>query len=132
MTEFVVRMDNRPGRLASLAEVLAQAGVNIEALTAFGFDGEGLIRIIVDDADGARRALNSAGVMADEFQVLKAVVPNSPGEFASIARSLADANINIDAVYTLHSTPAETEFAIVVDEPEGALPYLPVQGSLNR
>ena len=132
MTEFVVRMDNRPGRLASLAEVLAQAGVNIEALTAFGFDGEGLIRIIVDDADRARRALDSAGVVAEEFQVLKAVVPNTPGEFAAIARNLADANINIDAVYTLHTTPAETELAIVVDEPEGALPHLPVQGSLNR
>lgn len=132
MTEFVVRMDNRPGRLASLAEVLAQAGVNIEALTAFGFDGEGLIRIIVDDAEGARRAMKNAGVMAEEFQVLKAVVPNTPGEFAAIARSLANANINIDAVYTLHSTASETEFAIVVDEPEGALPHLPVQGSLKR
>jgi len=32
MTEFVVEMENRPGRLASLAEALAAFGVNIEAL----------------------------------------------------------------------------------------------------
>lgn len=131
MTEFVVRMDNRPGNLARLTEILAQAGINIEALSAFGFDGEGLVRVIVDDADGARRVLDEAGLSSEEFQVLKAVMPNSPGEFAAIARRLADAGINIDAVYTLHASSDQTELAIVVDEPEGAIPLLPVQGRLS-
>jgi hypothetical protein len=131
MTEFVVRMDNRPGNLARLTEVLAQAGVNIEALSAFGFDGEGLVRVIVDDAETARRTLHEAGLRCEEFQVLRAVMSNTPGELAAIARRLADAGINIDAVYTLHADDDQTELAIVVDEPEGARPLLPIQGRLT-
>ena len=49
MTEFVVQMENRPGRLASLTEALAAFGVNIEALAAYGHDGEGTVRLIVDE-----------------------------------------------------------------------------------
>ena len=66
MTEFVVRMDNRPGRLAALIEALAESGVNIEALAAFGINGDGMIRLIVDDAAAARRTFQEAGLAAEE------------------------------------------------------------------
>ncbi|HKZ24329.1 MAG TPA: ACT domain-containing protein [Acidimicrobiia bacterium] len=48
MTEFVVRMANRPGMLASLTETLAAAGINIDALAAYGVDDEGIVRLVVD------------------------------------------------------------------------------------
>src|SRR5687767_325195 len=102
MTEFVVRMDNRPGHLAALTEALADAGVNIEALAAFGLDGEGVVRLIVDDATAARRTLREAGLSAEEHQVLTAFLPHSPGQLAAVARSLADSDINIEAVYVLN------------------------------
>jgi hypothetical protein len=132
MTEFVVRMDNRPGRLAALTEALAEAGVNIEALAAFGLDGEGVVRLIVDDAIAARRTLREAGLSADEHQVLTAFLPHSPGQLAAVARSLADSDINIEAVYVLNSGADGIELAVVVDQPASAIPYLPVRGGLDR
>ena len=50
MTELLVHVENRPGRLATITELLGNAGVNIEALAAYGHDGEGVLRLIVDDA----------------------------------------------------------------------------------
>ena len=132
MTEFVVWMDNRPGRLAALTEALAKAGVNIDALAAFGFDGQGVIRFVVDDATAARRTLSEAGLSADEHQVLTAFLPHTPGQLATVARSLADSDINIEAVYILNSGPEGVELAIVVDQPLSALPHLPVRGTLNK
>ena len=132
MTEFVVRMDNRPGRLAALTEALAEAGVNIEALAAFGLDGEGVVRLIVDDATAARRTLREAGLSADEHQVLTAFLPHSPGQLAAVARSLADSDINIEAVYVLNSGVDGIELAVVVDQPTSAIPHLPVRGGLDR
>jgi hypothetical protein len=44
MTEFTVRLANRPGMLATLTEQLASAGINIEALAAFGVDEMGVVR----------------------------------------------------------------------------------------
>jgi hypothetical protein len=131
MTEFVVHMDNRPGMLASLTEVLAEAGVNIEALAAFGFDGDGVVRLVVDDAKLARRALREAGLAAEEKQVLTTYLPHSPGQLASVARRLADSGVNIDAVYVINTSTDGIELAIAVDQPETALPHLPVHGGVG-
>ena len=132
MTEFVVWMDNQPGRLAALTEALAESGVNIEALAAFGVNGDGMIRLIVDDAAAARRTLQEAGLSAEEHQVLTAFLPHSPGQLATVARSLADSDINIDAVYVLNSGVDGIELAVVVDQPLSAIPHMPVRGGLDR
>lgn len=129
MTEFVVRMENRPGRLASLTEALAAFGVNIEALAAYGHDGEGTTRIIVEDAATTRRVLDEAGLSFEEHTVLAAHMPHLPGELARLTRSLADAGVNIDAIYVLHANADGVEFAVSVDQPESALPHLAVKGS---
>lgn len=130
MTEFVVRMENRPGRLATLTEALAGFGVNIEALTAYGNDGEGTVRLIVDDAVTTRRVLDEAALRFDEHTVLTAHLPDRPGELARLTRSIADLGINIDAVYVLRSNADGVEFAISVEEPESSLAQLPVKGGV--
>lgn len=128
MTEFVVQMENRPGRLATLTESLAAFGVNIEALTAYGHDGEGTVRLIVDDAPTTRRVLAEAALRNEEHTVLTALLPHRPGELARLTRSVADAGINIDAIYVLNTSADGIEFAISVDQPESALPHLEVTG----
>jgi hypothetical protein len=130
MTEFVIRMDNRPGMLASLAEALADAGVNIEALAAFGLDGDGIIRLVVDDAPVARRTFRDSGLAAEEHTVLTTYLPHQPGQLARVARQLADSGVNIDAVYIINSSADGVELAIAVDQPETALPHLPVRGGV--
>lgn len=129
MTEFIVQMENRPGRLAALTEALAAFGVNIEALTAYGHDGEGTVRLIVDDAPTTRRVLSEAALRSEEHTVLTARLPHRPGELARLTRSVADAGVNIDAIYVLNTTADGIEFAISVDQPESALPHLEVTGS---
>ncbi len=130
MTEFVVRMENRPGRLATLTEALAAFGVNIEALAAYGHDGEGTVRLIVDDAATTRRVLSEAALHSEENTVLTALLPHRPGELASLTRLLADAGVNIDAIYVLRSNAEGIEFAISIDQPESAIPELPVTGGV--
>ena len=76
-----------------------------------------MIRLIVDDAAAARRTLREAGLSAEEHQVLTAFLPHSPGQLATVARSLADSDINIDAVYVLNSGADGIELAVVVDQP---------------
>ncbi|HEX5695451.1 MAG TPA: ACT domain-containing protein [Acidimicrobiia bacterium] len=130
MTEFVVQMENRPGRLAALTEALAASGVNIEALAAYGHDGEGTVRLIVDDAPSTRRVLEEAALNHEEHTVLSAHLPHRPGELARLTRALADAGVNIDALYVLRSNAEGVELAIAVDQPESALPHLPITGGV--
>ncbi|MGD2043014.1 MAG: ACT domain-containing protein [Acidimicrobiia bacterium] len=130
MTEFIVNMENRPGRLASLTEALAAFGVNIEALTAYGHDGEGTIRLITSDSPTTRRVLEEAALNYEEHTVLAVRLPHRPGELARITRQLADAGVNIDALYVLRANSDGIELAISVDQPETALPHLDVTGGV--
>jgi hypothetical protein len=120
MTEFTVHLANRPGMLATLTEQIASAGINVEALAAFGLDEEGLVRMMVDDDLTARSVLRRAGMAFEEREVLVTTLPHRPGALATMARRLADAGVNIDAVYLLHSSAEGLEFAIAVDEMEAA------------
>lgn len=131
MTEFIVRMENRPGRLAALAEALAAFEVNIEALTAYGHDGESSVRLIVDDAATTRRVLDEADLGFEENRVLGVTLPHRPGELANMTRMLADAGVNIEAIYVLRSTSDGVEFALSVDQPDTALPHLDVTGGIT-
>lgn len=130
MTEFIVNMENRPGRLASLTEALAAFGVNIEALAAYGHDGDSTVRLITSDAATTRRVLEEAALQHEEHTVLTVQLPHRPGELARITRMLADVGINIDALYVLRANPDGIELAISVDQPETALPHLEVTGGV--
>ena len=116
MTEFTVHLPNRPGSLADLAERLGDVGINIEALAAMGFDGTGTVRLIVDDEASTRRLLDHNGIRFEERRVITTVLPDRPGSVAAITRQLADAGMNIDAMYLLRSTHEGLEFAVAVDD----------------
>lgn len=128
MTEFIVDMENRPGRLATLTEALAAFDVNIEALTAYGHDGDGTVRLITSDAPTTRRVLDEASLHFEEHTILAVSLPHRPGELARITRSLADAGVNIDALYVLRANADGIDLAISVDQPESAVPHLEVLG----
>ncbi len=119
-TEFTIQLANRPGMLASLSEQLATAGVNIEALAGFGIDGDGVVHLIVQDEPTARAVLSRSGLSFEEREILTTLLPHRPGALAAMTRQLADAGVNIDAVYLLRSRPEGLEFAVAVDAVEPA------------
>jgi hypothetical protein len=129
MQEFVIELDHRPGTLARLMEVLAEAGVNVDSLTATGLEDRGTARIIVDDERAARRALLSSGLRFSMHAALTATIPHRAGALAEVMRSLASADVNVEAVYVLRTGRDQVEMAIVVDDPEVAAPLLPVIGA---
>lgn len=128
MTEFIVNMENQPGRLATLTEALAAFGVNIEALTAYGHNGEGTVRLITSDSPTTRRVLDEAALNFEEHTVLAVQLPHRPGELARLTRLLADSGVNIDALYVLRANSDGIELAISVDQPLSVLPDLDVVG----
>jgi hypothetical protein len=124
MTEFTVRLANRPGMLALLAESIASAGINIEALAATGMGADGQVHLMVDDAAAARSVLRRAGLSFDEREVLVTTLSHRPGAVATMTRSLADAGVNIEAIYLLRCSAEGMEFAVAVDDPGAARRHL--------
>jgi len=120
MKEFSVTLANQPGQLATLARKLSDAGVHIQSLAAIGSDNESLVRLMPDDADATRRVLQATGVHFEERLVLDTFLPDEPGALAEVAQRLADAGVNIDSMYLLHSNAEGLHFAVTVDDPQAA------------
>jgi hypothetical protein len=98
--DFTIVLENRPGKLAEVGEALGNANVNIDGVCGFHCKGSGVIHILAEDADGARKALETAGLkITKEQKVLLIGAEDHPGELGRISRLIADARVNIDLVY---------------------------------
>ncbi len=56
--------------------------------------------------------------------MLVTTLSRRPGSLAAMARSLADAGVNIEALYLLRCSAEGLEFAIAVDDPQTARRHL--------
>jgi hypothetical protein len=101
--DLTVVLQDRPGELARLGQATGEAGVNLQGMCAFTGEGRGIIHVLVDDAKAAaaRQALEEAGMgVADEREVLVVDIEDRPGTLGELARSLAEASVNIELAYT--------------------------------
>lgn len=98
-TEFAVLIEDRPGALADLTEMLARNGINITAIHATPCPGEGVVQMITNNNDATVNALREAGVKYTVREVLLVNLIDQPGSLARLTRALGNAGININAVY---------------------------------
>ncbi len=97
--EFAIRMEDRPGTLGKFCRALADRGVNILALQSFPYEGQSLVRLIVDNPATARSVIESEHLACKEADVATVKLPHRPGELARAASRLGEANININYAY---------------------------------
>ena len=100
-TDLTVVLQDRPGTFADMGEALGGAGINIDGICGFPAGGEGIVHLLVEDAVGARTALEGAGLeVRAEREVLTVDVEDRPGEVGRVCRRMAEAGVNLDLVYT--------------------------------
>jgi hypothetical protein len=100
-TDFTIGLLDRPGTLAHASDALGRAGVNIEGACGYVHDDQGVYHVLVRDAERARRALMDAGFEIQvERQVVVLPIENRPGEAARLLRRVAEADVNLDILYT--------------------------------
>jgi hypothetical protein len=121
LEELVVTVEDRPGVMADIGELLGRSGVNIETLCASTLNGQGVIHLVADDGDEAGEILASNGFkVAEARPVLTATLDDRPGELGRYCRRLADSGIAISAVYVARRDRGETELIFAVDDLEAA------------
>ena len=102
-TDLTISVDDRPGGLASIGEALGGAGINIEGLCGHALDGRGMVNVCVQDGAAARAALEGAGIKvegeADAILGEPVQGADQAGTMAPMARAVAEAGINVQAVY---------------------------------
>lgn len=120
--QISVFVENRPGRLAYLLRTLADAEVNIRALSVADSADFGIVRLIVDDPKEAIDAIHAAGMTGRITSVLRVEVPDMPGALErDVVEALAEAGVNIEYMYAYGGRLSETAVIILkVDDIEKA------------
>lgn len=99
-TDLTVYLENKPGTLARVGEVLGEAGINIEGACGQPIEGRGVLHLLLEDGGRARELLSDAGLECGEEREVEVVsLVDQPGEMGRHLRRIADAGINVDLLY---------------------------------
>lgn len=115
--QFSVFAENRVGRLHDLTTLFRAHNVHIMALTVLDTTDSAIVRVIVDDPDGARELMVNNDFPYTEGDVL-AVEITDESELNGVLAALFEAEINVHYVYSFIKRP-EGRGALAINAEDG-------------
>ena len=97
--QISVFLENKAGRLEEVTRILAEANINIRALSLADTSDFGILRLIVNDNNKAKEELKKAGFTVAKTEVAAVEVSDQPGGLHHILRILKKANVNVEYMY---------------------------------
>lgn len=97
--QISVSLDNVPGALSQVSEILGNEGVNIRAVSVADTADISTVRFVVDEPSKAINILNTNGYSVKETDVLAVETPDHPGGLNAVLKPLKEGNINVHYLY---------------------------------
>ncbi len=104
-TQFSVFLVNKPGVLAQVTQALADAKVNVVAMTLVDSQEHGVLRVVAANPEKAQQALTQLNLPLTQTEVLSVELSNRPGALADVANLLGTNHININYAYCTSGAP---------------------------
>lgn len=98
--QISVFLENAKGSLSKMTRLLADAGLDLIALSIADTEHYGILRCIVSDTDKGMKALRDAGYTARLTEVLAVCVPDRPGGLADVLGTLYEEDISVEYIYS--------------------------------
>ena len=132
MNAFLVDLENKPGEVARITEAIATAGVNITAISGSTCGTGGNVAIMTADEATTRTALKNAGASFREIEAVDAPIRNEPGSLAKACRRLADAGVNLEALFATGMRGNDVSLAFVTNDAAKTREILASVGTATR
>lgn len=100
-----VFIENKPGRLNAITDILREHRIDIRAMTIADHRGYGVAKLLVNDPRAAQRALVERGFAAALKLVLAVVIEDRPGGLHELLEILAERRINVLDTYGFVGEP---------------------------
>ena len=96
--QISVFVENQKGKLLGTVKALAEAGINIRALSIADTKDFGILRLITSDNQKAMEVLSQDSVV-NTTKVIAAKMEDEAGALYKVLQILSDAQINIEYIY---------------------------------
>lgn len=128
--QLSIFIENHPGALRLPCKVLADAGINMLALTLADTQEFGILRLIVKDWPRAEQTLRDAGFIVKVTEVVAIDVPQRPGGLLQVLDVLDRAKQAIEYMYAFAGAGLDGHAALVFRfaDPDAAIAALTSSG----
>lgn len=127
--QLSVFVENKDGRLAEITTIIANAGIDIRALSIADTTDFGILRLVVDKPYEAEKALKEAGLTVSLTDVIAVGIPDRPGGFAETISAVADKDVGVEYMYAFISRDHDRAYLIMrVADNEKAISALKSHG----
>ncbi|MDR0889381.1 MAG: ACT domain-containing protein [Oscillospiraceae bacterium] len=110
--QLSVFLQNEPGKIAAVTQALYENGIDIRALSIADTTDFGILRMLVNDIAKAKAALIAQDCVTRMTEVVVVAVPDAPGGLAKVLTLMADAQIDIEYMYSLNDRGADTAYMV--------------------
>ncbi|MBR5279079.1 MAG: ACT domain-containing protein [Clostridia bacterium] len=97
--QLSVFIENKDGRLAEITGIIANAGIDIRAISISDTTDFGILRLIVDKPEFAEKALKEAGLTVSLSNVIAVGIPDKKGGIAETLAAIADKDVSVEYMY---------------------------------
>lgn len=120
--QLSVFIENRPGHLIVPCRLLAEAGINIVALSLAETQKYGILRMIVRDWEKGKAVLESNGIRVTVTDVLAVQVEDHPGGLLHVLDPIVAAGLNVEYMYAFATKMGDQAVLIFrFEDPDAAL-----------
>jgi hypothetical protein len=97
--QISIELENKPGELSKISELLGRGRVNIKAISASSTAETATVHFVADDPEKASNIFKTHGYQVKETEVLTVEAPDHPGGLNAVLKPLRDASINVIYLY---------------------------------
>ncbi len=102
--QLSIFVENRTGQITDVTTLLSQNGLSIKSINLVDSNDFGLLRVIVDDNEKAKRILDNNGISLKITDVFAIEIDDHIGSFNEVVFALSSNNINIEYTYTVSNS----------------------------
>ena len=113
--QLSIFIENRTGRLAEIAGILADNNINLRSLSIADTSKFGVLRVIVDDPYSVEKVLSDLGLAVSVTSVVSVKMNDQPGSLAAVLKVLADNNISVEYMYAFKGNSGDAYVVMRVD-----------------
>ena len=111
--QISVFLENKPGSLKAMTDVLAKHQIDMRALSLAETSDFGIARIIVDDVYNTMTVLKDAGYVCQITKVLTIEMQDEPGALSKILDLLGKEGINLEYTYAFLTRKKDTAYLVL-------------------
>ena len=111
--QLTVFVPNRKGTIVEVTDILAKNNINIRALSIAETEDFGILRLIVNDEETAKKTLTENGYLIKVTNVVGVKIGDAPGKLTEALRVLDNAGINMEYLYAFMARTEKHAYVVL-------------------